>query len=62
MIGFLIFYYCFSVLFMLGYVEFDEIDGVLVGILAVVCLLIFAPIVMPLNLGDAVGKICKIRR
>lgn len=57
MIGFLIFYYCFSVLFMIGYVEFDDIDGIWVGILAVIAMLVFAPIVMPLNLGDAVCRI-----
>ena len=57
MLEFLIFYYYFSVLFMIGYVEFDDIDGIWVGILAVIALLIFAPIMMPLNLGDAVSKI-----
>ena len=57
MIGFLIFYYCFSVLFMIGYVEFDDIDGIWVGILAVIAMLVFAPIVMPLNLGDAACRI-----
>lgn len=57
MLGFLIFYYCFSVLFMIGYVEFDDIDGIWVGILAVIAMLVFAPIVMPLNLGDAVNRI-----
>ena len=57
MIGFLIFYYCFSVFFMIGHVEFDEIDGVLFGIVAVICMLILAPIVMPFNLGDAVSRI-----
>lgn len=56
MIGFLIFYYCFSVLFMIGYVEFDDIDGIWVGILAVIAMLVFAPIAMPLNLGDAVCR------
>ena len=57
MIGFLIFYYCFSVLFMIGYVDFDDIDGIWFGIFAVICMLISAPIMMPLNIGDAVGKI-----
>lgn len=57
MLGFLIFYYCFSVLFMIGYVEFDDIDGIWIGILAVIAMLVFAPIVMPLNLGDAVCRI-----
>ena len=57
MLGFLIFYYCFSVLFMIGYVEFDDIDGIWVGVLAVIAMLVFAPIVMPLNLGDAVCRI-----
>lgn len=59
MLGFLIFYYCFSVLFMIGYVELNELDGVWFGIAAVICMLIFAPIVMPVNLGDAICKICK---
>lgn len=57
MLGFLIFYYCFSMLFMIGYVEFDELDGILLSIAAVICLLICAPIIFPFNLGDAVGRI-----
>ena len=59
MLGFLIFYYCFSVLFMIGYVEFDELDGILVGILAVITILMFAPIMVPINIGDAMCKIYK---
>ncbi len=42
---------------MIGYVEFDDIDGIWIGILAVIAMLVFAPIVMPLNLGDAVCRI-----
>lgn len=57
MLGFLIFYYCFSILFMIGYVEFDELDDIWVVILAVEAILIFAPIMMPVNLGDAVSII-----
>ena len=36
MIEFLIFYYCFSVIFMIGFNDFDEIDGVWVGIAAII--------------------------
>lgn len=57
MIGFLIFYYCFSVLFLIGYFDFDGLDGIWVGIAAVICMLIFAPIIMPINLGYAIYKI-----
>lgn len=57
MLGFLIFYYCFSVLFMIGYVEFDELDDISVVILAIITILMFAPIMVPINLGDAMCKI-----
>lgn len=59
MLGVLIFYYCFSVLFMIGYVDFDELDSVWVGIAAVTCMLIVAPLVMPINLWNAMRKIYK---
>lgn len=59
MLVFLIFYYCFSVLFMIGYVDFDDIDGIWVGILAVIAMFILAPIVMPVNIGNAVCDIYK---
>lgn len=57
MLGFLIFYYCFSVLFMIGYVDFGGLNNIWFGIAAVICMLIFAPIIMPVNLGVTVYKI-----
>lgn len=53
----LIFYYIFSVLFMIGYADFGDIDGVGLTILAILALLIFAPIFFPMNLGTTVRKI-----
>lgn len=53
----LIFYYVFSVFFMIGYVDFKDIDGVGLSILAIVALLILAPIFFPINLGTAVHDI-----
>jgi len=57
--AFLIFYYIFSVLFMIGYVDFNDISGTNAGfvILALLALLIFAPILFPINLGYAIHKI-----
>lgn len=57
MLGFLIFYYCFSVLYIIGYTDFDDIDGIWISILAVITILVLAPILLPVNLGDAVCKI-----
>ena len=56
---FLIFYYCFSVFFMLGYTDFDELDGFWLWILGIAVLLIIAPLAFPLNLGTAISKINK---
>ena len=53
MLGFLIFYYCFSVLFMIGNIDFYYINS------AVIAILILAPIAMPVTLGYAVCKIYK---
>lgn len=53
----LIFYYIFSVLFMIGYADFGDIDGVGLTILGILALLIFAPICFPINLGIAVYEI-----
>ena len=58
MFGFLIFYYCFSVLFMIGYVDFDELDGFWYWVLGITALFILAPLVFPFNLGAATRKIC----
>lgn len=59
MLGFFIFYYCFSVLFMVGIIDFDYVNGLWDGISAVIAILIFAPIAMPVTLGYAVCKIYK---
>ena len=54
---FLIFYYFFSVLYMIGYVDFGDIDGVGLTVLEILALLIFAPLVFPINLGCAIHEI-----
>lgn len=61
MLVFLIFYYCFSVLFMIGYFDFDGLNNIWFGIAVVICILIFAPIIMPINLGYAIHKIDRRR-
>lgn len=61
MLGFLIFYYWFSVLFMIGYVDVNEFNGIWLRISAVIFTLIFAPIIMPINLGYAIHKIDRKR-
>jgi len=53
----LIFYYVFSVFFMIGYVNFSELDDVGSFVLAIVVLLLLAPFCFPLNLGKAVHEI-----
>ena len=53
----LIFYYVFSVLFMIGYADFGELDSVGITVLAILALLIFAPILFPMNLGCAIHEI-----
>ena len=55
MIGFLIFYYIFSVLFMLGYGEFKDCKGLL-AFLAVILVILAAPVMMPINLGYYINK------
>ena len=53
----LIFYYVFSVLFMIGYADFGELDSVGLTVLAILALLIFAPILFPINLGCTIYEI-----
>lgn len=53
----LIFYYVFSVFFMIGYADFKELDGVGLYILGIVAVLILAPIFFPISLGTAVHDI-----
>lgn len=54
----LIFYYVFSVLFEIGYADFfRELDSVGLTVLAILALLIFAPISFPINLGIAIHEI-----
>jgi len=59
MIEFLIFYYFFSLFFMIGYVDFRDLNGIGDYILGIVALLILAPIFSPINLGYAIRKISK---
>ena len=51
------FYYLFSILFMIGYVNFEEIDNIGLFILAIVVLLAFAPLLFPIEIGRAIYKI-----
>lgn len=53
----LIFYYFFSVLYMIGYVNFRDLDGVGLTILVILALLILSPLFFPMNLGCAVREI-----
>lgn len=46
---------------MIGYVDFNEFNGIWFRIAAVIFSLIFAPIIMPLNLGYAIHKIDRRR-
>ena len=46
-----------SVLFMIGYADFGELDSVGITVLAILALLIFAPILFPMNLGCAIHEI-----
>lgn len=54
---FLIFYYIFSVIFMLGYVDFKtESKFWWVKILGFVAILIIAPFLMPFNIGTYIWR------
>ena len=53
---FCIFYFIFSELFMLGYADFDLLNGALEVVLAVILLIISAPIMFPFNLGVYIYK------
>ena len=53
---FCIFYLIFSELFMLGYADFDLLNGAWEVILAVILLIISAPIMFPYNLGHYIYK------
>lgn len=44
---------------MVGIIDFDYVNGLWDGISAVIAILIFAPIAMPVTLGYAVCKIYK---
>ena len=57
MIWFLVFYYVFSLLFMIGYVDFGDLGSGLVLILGIIALLILSPIMLPINIGYAVSRI-----
>lgn len=54
---FLIFYYIFSIFFMLGYVQLKAISKLWWSkILGFVALLIIAPFLMPLNIGTYIWR------
>ena len=57
----LIFYYIFSVLFMIGYVDWKEVADYSVAMVIGVTLgmLVVAPIMFPINLGSIIGKVDK---
>ena len=44
---------------MIGHVNFDELDGVLMLILGMIAMLILSPIMLPMLIGDAVSIINK---
>lgn len=51
MIPFLIFYYIFSVFFMVGYCNFDVLESWKEIMWGIFVLIIIAPIALPVNLG-----------
>ena len=55
LINILMFYYIFSVLFMIGYVNTED-DKVWVKIVIHLLLLIIAPIMFPINIGYYIHK------
>lgn len=59
MIEFLIFYYIFSILFMIGYIDWEGAANYSVAMVIWVAfaMLIVAPIMFPFNLGNVIGKI-----
>lgn len=55
----LIFYYIFSVLFMVGYADFDDISGIGDAIFIILAIIISAPILLPINIGYAIHELSK---
>ena len=45
---------------MIGYVDFRDLDGVGSIILGIIALLIFSPICLPINLGDAIKNLTEL--
>jgi hypothetical protein len=56
MIGFLVFYYVFSLLFQFGHGQQGEISGAKEWIPYLILLLITSPFMMPINLGHYIYK------
>jgi len=52
----LIFYYCFSLLFMIGYTNMDELNKWYEKIMAILLIIISAPIMLPVNIGYYIAK------
>ena len=55
----LIFYYIFSILFMIGYIDWEGAVNYSIAMVIWVAfaMLIIAPIMFPFNLGSIIGKI-----
>ena len=51
-----IFYYVFSLFFMIGYVLNADEDDPWIIIAGIICMIIFAPILLPLNLGAFISR------
>lgn len=58
MFWFLLFYIIFSELFMLGYVDFEELATMdwWVAMIAIILAVILAPILFPINFGKSVSE------
>lgn len=59
MLGFLIFYYCFSALFSMATVDETDYETKVGAVAAAIFLFICGPIVFPTILGELVWKIYK---
>lgn len=59
MLGFLIFYYCFSALFSMATVDETDYETKAGAAEAAICFFILGPIVLPVILGVTIGKIYK---
>lgn len=51
-----IFYYVFSLFFMIGYVLNADEDNLWIIVAGIICMIVLAPILLPLNLGYFISR------